>query len=65
MVICIQLQNLQRQSGCDLCALISVVLHEKQKKSKHCMQMTTNCIAGMMREQSLALFYSLVLHIQY
>lgn len=65
MVICIQLQNFQRQSGCDQCSLISAVLHEKQNRSKHCMQMTTNCIVRVIREQSLALFYSLVLHIQY
>lgn len=34
MVICIQLENFQRQSGCDLCAPISVVLVVKQKRSK-------------------------------
>lgn len=66
MVICKQLQKaFQFMLGRDQCTLISLVLHEKEKKSNRGMQMITNCIVRMIREQSNALFYSLVLHIQY
>lgn len=67
--LCLHLELGQNGSMCRFYWVVINTLsvpsqQQSSEKSDHCMQMITNFIVRIIREQSNALFYSLVLYIQ-